>query len=475
MPEKPITPPWRKAIQELNSPNHRQGFYTELVNREDSAYQAVWPIKRGTPYAAIAGADSRVIALYTANPLYFLKQLRPGNSSSSDFGATDQAVIWIWATDELAENTYNADVDYPGESTSVPRYVRTSHVRRKDYDANPAAAYLSTFTGLLSVAITNAGTGYTQASATIATGATAEAVCFGGQIIDWIVTREGMGVTSGGALTITGDGTGASATARIQPATSVLVHQEKKELPLDDPRSHDYVQVIRVYETIPGVEISGAELGTDIRGRNVTTSQQIVAAGTSPDSGSLVLDSTVTPIDAVKSLKKTTSVASLPPDEDWQYWDVISLPLLLFDITNNIFCDGSPFFTLVSNPSTAGGTSQIRRHRITISYHTSEPTLDATGLLYEKTDIRYQGKVINFSYGDVLNDAISYDQDFITSSEMSACGWTEAYDFAETDVSATEFAAGLWLLRQWKVEPWGQSGYKATKIEFYSAPGDPPP
>jgi hypothetical protein len=311
--EKPITPPWRKAIQELNSPNHSDGFYTELVNRDDSAYQEVWPIKRGTPYANIKGADDRIITRYASNPLRFLKQLRPGNSSSSDFGATDQAVIWVWATDELAENTYNADIDYPGESVTVSRYVRTSHTRRKDYEANPAAAYVSTFTGLLSVAIGAAGTGYTQATATIATGATAEAVCFGGAIIDWIVTNEGTGVTNGAALTITGNGTGATATARIQPAAAVLTHQEKKELPPDDPRSHDYVQVIRVYEVLPGVTLTTQKYDPDnntfiFTDKTVKLTSAITEGLTFVDAA----DNTVTlieseAIDAVKSLEIATT------------------------------------------------------------------------------------------------------------------------------------------------------------------------
>lgn len=541
MPERPVTPPWRKPIQELNCPNHRQGFYTELVNREDSAYQEVWPIKRGTAYASIKGSDSRVITTYAANPLYFLKQIRPGSSSASDFGASDQAVIWLWATDELAEDTYNADIDYPGESEAVSRYVRTSHVRRKDYEPTPSIAYGSTLTGLLSVAVGAAGTGYTQATGTIATGATAEAVCFGGAIIDWIVTHQGTGVTSGAALAITGDGTGATATARIQPATAILTHQEKKELPEDDPRSHDYVQRIRVYEILPGPwlpftryddnlgpvqgqrravvntgqvasltatlkttyeardgssyvsweiqeafgagvtgftaypDLDSAELAQAVRGRIVLTDETIVAEGTSPDTGSLVLSSTVKARNAFLSDKTTVSLASLPPDEKTAYWDWVNEPLCVLGITHPYYCNNSEFFTVVTNYDTHAGSSVLRKHRRTVSYVSSPPdtTPNLSGAAFETADLRYAGKVISFALSNVLNDALSFDQDFYDSASGSACFWTEAYDFAATSPSATTFLAGAWYTKSFRPEEFGQSMWKLTKDEYYSATGNP--
>lgn len=203
------------------------------------------------------GADqNRVVAQYAANPLYFLKELRPGAVGSSDFGASDTLVVWVWASVPLAQDTYNSGVDYDGNVVAVPIFTRVTLVRRKDYEANPTIATGTTLTGLLSVAITAPGTGYTQATATTATGASAVAVCFAGAIIDWIVTSEGTGVTSGAAMAIVGDGAGATATARIQPASAILTSQQKRELDDNDPRSHDYVQVVRVYSTLPGATLT---------------------------------------------------------------------------------------------------------------------------------------------------------------------------------------------------------------------------
>lgn len=246
-------------MQTQNTPVQLDGFYVQLVPRDASYYQQNYPIKRGTAFASMQGMGAEqngVIAQYAANPLYFLKELKPGAIGSSDFGSSDELVVWIWASVPLAQDTYNSGVDYDGNATNAPIFTRVTLVRRKDYEATPTLAIGSALTGLLSVAIGNPGTGYTKAVATIATGGSATAVCLNGAIIDWIVTSEGSAVVSGAAMTIVGDGAGATATARIQPAGAVLTSQQKRELSDDDPRSHDYVQVVRVYSTLPGATLT---------------------------------------------------------------------------------------------------------------------------------------------------------------------------------------------------------------------------
>jgi len=294
--EREVTPPWRKMVQDLPEPSQKVGFYTELVNREDSAYQKVWPIARGTPYSNTLGAEQRVIDYFSDTPLRFLKQLRPGSTSSSDFGSSDLAVLWVWATDSLAQDTYNSEVTYDADGISYPAFQRVSQIRRKDWEASPTITPLSALTGLLSVAITAAGTGYTYATATVATGAEAVAVVLlgdggvGGPIIDWIVTKEGSGVTSGAAMVIAGDGAGATATARIQPATAVLVSQKKQELADGDPYSHDYVQIVRTYATLPGAWLTEIKINPETRAEvtvakrrnvtaNITTGVTVVTVG----------------------------------------------------------------------------------------------------------------------------------------------------------------------------------------------------
>ncbi len=159
----------------------------------------------------------------------------------------------MFATRELGQSQWDALIDYPGESVAVPRWQRSITVKRQDYDENQTVAYVSTFSGLLGVKITAPGQDYTECTATAGTGAEAKAVLGeNGEVLDWIVTKDGTAVTDGAAVTITGDGTGATGTAIAQPAAAVLTHQEKREFDDGNLMSHDYVNVIRIYEVLPG-------------------------------------------------------------------------------------------------------------------------------------------------------------------------------------------------------------------------------
>lgn len=266
------TPPNRIIRQDLNTPCQTDGYFVELVDITDSSFQTVVPIKRGTPYASIPGASQRVIDAYSSNPLYFLKQTVDLESMRVAFnGQYINHAIWIWATQTLSQDTYNSHITYAEESITAPTFERVSTIKRHVWETAPTITYLNPLTALLSVAITAAGTGYTFATGTTGN-ATAVAVCFNGAIIDWIVTVEGSSIVSGAALVIVGDGAGATATARIQPAIAVLTHQEKRELPDSDPLSHDYVQIIDLYETLPGPLITSTRWGPE--GQVITTTRQ---------------------------------------------------------------------------------------------------------------------------------------------------------------------------------------------------------
>ena len=309
------TPLTRYALQDLNTPCQTDGFYVELVSRQDSAYQAEVPIKRGTPYAAIKGADSRIITQYADNPLYFLKQTADVESMRVLFGSQfDQFVIWIWATQTLSQDSYNAHITYEGENVSYPKFERVSTIKRHVWETNPTVAYLTPLTAMISVAITAAGTGYTFATGTVTGGGVAVAVCFNGAIIDWIVTVEGSSIAANAALTIVGDGTGATATARIQPASCVLVHQEKRELPESDPLSHDYVQVIDVYETLPGPTITNETMDEEMKVKitHARTLKKIsdIASGVAIVGGNLVITELQ---DANSTIVAYEMVTTIPP------------------------------------------------------------------------------------------------------------------------------------------------------------------
>ena len=87
----------------------------------------------------------------------------------------------------------------------------------------------------------------------------------------------------------------------------IIAQQKKVELGEDNPLHSRYVAVQRVYETIPGPELSGQRLSE--RGDLETITTQTVVAGTAPAAdGLLVTQSSVQPVDSVKSTKTTGTV-----------------------------------------------------------------------------------------------------------------------------------------------------------------------
>lgn len=221
--------------------------------------------------------------------------------------------------------------------------------------------------------------------------------------------------------------------------------------------------------------IIGESLTVDVRGRIVGTSSTIVASGTDPEIGSLIISSVVKGRNNQIADRTTVSIASLPPDEVTAYWDWVSLPLCVLSITHTIYCNEGSFATLVTNYDTQAGSSVLRKHRRTTSYVTTAPdtTPNLSGAAFETADLRYQGKVISFALSNVLNDAVSHSAEYAFSTGGSACAWTEAYNFSATSPSATTFLAGAWYTKSLRVEPFGQSMWKLTKEEYYSASGNP--
>jgi hypothetical protein len=90
---------------------------------------------------------------------------------------------------------------------------------------------------------------------------------------------------------------------------AIVASQTMAELPDDNPLRSRYVQVQRVYETIPSSVITGQRLTE--RGDLETLDTQVVVAGTAPDAdGLLITQTAIEAIDAVKSKRTKGSVAS---------------------------------------------------------------------------------------------------------------------------------------------------------------------
>ena len=249
MAEKPLPFPPDTPVRDFKTPNYADAYYFEHISKDSPLYT---PLARGTPYSTITNAQQAIITQFPN--LWFLKEI----ASSKD----KNLAIRIWATDPLAENTYNAAVTYLAESTSNPIFARIFTVRRDAYDASSPGTLGSTLTSLLAIKVTNAGTSpYKSPVVTIggSGGAAAQAVLnSGGLILEIPLTNQGSGYNPSSlpAITITdsngGTGAGATATAIMQPVGTVLTSQQKREFPEDDPRRDEYVQVIQVFTTLPG-------------------------------------------------------------------------------------------------------------------------------------------------------------------------------------------------------------------------------
>lgn len=256
MPERPFVPPTRKAVSEYPTPDPSVAFYTELVNRDDPVYIANAPVSRGALYATMVGADRKVISIYPN--LFFLRERK--------FQLDDQRVLWDWATDENAHDTYNAEATYVANAVAYPAFTRTYTVRRELYEADPTSVIGSPLPGIIAVEITSPGQNHTEARGVI--DGTSVAIDFtvdsNGSLINGVITNTGNElIPNGTPITIIGDGQDSSAIAVTQPVGCVLTSQKKEELPDDSPLSHELVKVTRVYETLPGPWITSTRVDKD--------------------------------------------------------------------------------------------------------------------------------------------------------------------------------------------------------------------
>lgn len=240
-----LIPPPAQPVRRFTTPSIGDGFYAERVDVSARDYV---PLKRGTPYSTIKDAKQSVIDQFPN--LYFLKEtLDPFFYPWA---------MRLWATDEDAESSYNAEVTYLNENVDYPSYSRIYTVRREEYEANPTLGIGTPLTGIVAVRIDSPGSGYTKDDVVSFDSGDAEAelvVDSDGAIVAVVVKAEGDGYDSASlpAVSITSaTGSGAALSAIMQDKTAVLTSQKKIELADDDPLSQEKVRIIRIYETLPG-------------------------------------------------------------------------------------------------------------------------------------------------------------------------------------------------------------------------------
>jgi hypothetical protein len=274
--DKPQIPPPRFAVREFTTPNYADGFFTETFKRSDPAYMAVRAPKRGALYSSIVGGNLQVAAQFPN--LYFLKESRLGTSH--------EWVVWIWATDPSAEDTYNSAVEHTSAVFGYPEFSRVYDIRRDVYNSNPTPLSIgSALLVLIGVGVNSGGTQYSSAttlqfSGGGGSGATGFPVISGGVIISVIVTNSGNGYTTAPSVTaVDSSGSGASFTSIRQSSSATLVDQKKQEFPDENPLRNEYVRVVRKFETLPGPNITEVKTNQET-GLPILESVQKVAQAT---------------------------------------------------------------------------------------------------------------------------------------------------------------------------------------------------
>ncbi len=287
MPDRAQLPPPNMMIRELQTPDPSLGYFTELVSRDSQRFIEFSPIRRGTPYTSVKGADPKIIDQFPTG-LVFLKETVPIGSNTVAGMRQSDWVQWIWGTDPDAEGVNNATVEYLGDAIANPAYVRTFIVRRDLYDASPTVALGTAYTALIAIKVTAGGTGYKKSDTVNISGSYGAAAVLvvneSGVITHVVLTAEGSGYDSASlpSVTITTTtGSGATLVAIVQSKTAILTSQKKLELPDSDPRSHHYVVVVKTFEVLPGPLIPEA-IWDDNLGPVQLTRQAVVWTGQTP-------------------------------------------------------------------------------------------------------------------------------------------------------------------------------------------------
>lgn len=284
MPQPQI--PFRKTVETFPSPVVLDSLIWELIEFHANEANRLSP---GTPHPDRSKYPGFIFVKDEAVP------------------GTDSVVRRWWSCGEYQlQDTYNWGTTWVSESGSHPSWARRYLIRR---DKQMVVSYTprQPFTGVFLLRVDNPGENYaTKPVVTITgdgTGATAEAIMSDNGTVAWVkVTAEGEDYTTATATFSGGGGTGASATVVLQ-GDGKLIHQEVQPLDPGDPRYSEFLVLLRVWETLPGPLLLGKVLNTET-GIFDSIYSQVVEEGNDPSNGTGVMESQGTPIDANRTQNK---------------------------------------------------------------------------------------------------------------------------------------------------------------------------
>lgn len=299
MPNIPLKTPWDL----FPTSDVAETLWVELVNRHSDAYQRIAP---GTPHPDRSKYPGVVLA------------------DEKPVDGTEDMVRRFWASDEQNPDTFNYGVTNALESASHPVWAR--RYRKKRTDTDLTLTYLTAFSGVWLIRITDGGSGYeTPPAVTLTggggTGATAVAIIDKGlKTVSWVrITAEGTSYTSVPTVAFVGGGGGTGATAvAVMQGAAKLVHQEIQPIDPSDSRSSVWVTVLRVWETLPGATINTTDFNRQRAfGSTATTAVTVIATGSAEDTlpalSTTTLDAATVAIDANRKRKTVTTIPAQQP------------------------------------------------------------------------------------------------------------------------------------------------------------------
>jgi len=308
--------------------------------------------------------------------------------------------------------------------------------------------------------------------------------------------------------------------------TAIITKQAMAELPEDNPLASRYVQVQRVYETIPGPAVTGVQFDEFFQ-NNLALSKQIIPAGaatiptaawvtahaysvgdtiiyntgstyqqraeyyictTAHTSGTfttdlvagkwnLILSYKDEPVDSTKSQRVIVTTPSLPPTRTEYKTGTYTSPLLVFRIDTewaNLSLTGYDI-RIKLTPVTRASQSRTTIFKTITSYSYGPPasTGDSGLLSPELKEVAYTGYVINFNIGGALCNRITAPspyppaQGIPVGTGAGSATIYEYWDIAATDITADDYQGyiGTYKKISWDSKYWKAGIWEQTEVQ----------